>query len=175
MIRWESHGDGARAEPETLLKNDTEAHHFVRKHRKLLNIPPRVPITIHPRFQTYKNRGSEAENYMGAKQELLLKVSWQQVEEDDFDAGFPKARSITCGTTFVMDWKSRKVETVQTPDMVAQKPERDRMVRTMLEAGLLRGPGDHGKADPVQTPIRAEVRKGVLRLSGAGRLLHFHR
>jgi hypothetical protein len=161
-----------RLDPELLLESDTEAQRFAATHRSLLKIPPRVPIRVHPRFRTMKNRGTEAENWLGAKEELLLKVSWDHSEEDPFDKKFPEVRSVTCGTTLVLDWTSRKVEAVQTPDVAAQKGARDQMVRSLLEAGLL-GTGSAGHAgSSLASPVRAHIHKGVLRISGAARALH---
>jgi hypothetical protein len=170
--RGEDWGKLKSVDPETLLKNDSEAHDLVKKHRKLLNIPPRVSVDLHPRIYTHKHQMTDGGP--DQKRELLLKVSWGHTEEDFIDAKIPRARRVTCGTTLALDWDSGKVESIQTPDVVAQKPERDRMVRSMLESGLLRHPASQGSAGPLETPVRADVRDGILKITGAGRLLHFH-
>ncbi len=159
---------------ETLVKSDTEAYRFVSCHRRLFNIPPRVPIRILPRFQTSKGSGWGKKWDTERSYGILLKVSWEQMEDDSFDGAFPATRSVTSGSTVILTSDGYASHLFST-DIEAQKPERDKMVRSMLEAGLLRRPAESQGMGPVKTPIRTEIRKGVLKIKGAGRLLHFHR
>jgi hypothetical protein len=149
---------------------------FVNENRSLFNIPAHVPIDILPTLRTSKqsswNSGWSEEAGASTSNEALIKVSWEKIEEDYFDRNFPKARSITCGATIGFD-QAGKVTKVLTADVDAQRRERDRMVRSLLESGLLHlaseGAGDTG---PRASPIRLNIGKGVMKISGAGRLLH---
>jgi hypothetical protein len=162
-------------DPDTLVKNDTEAYRFVSRNRKLFNIPPRVALKLYPRFRTSQGPGWGKEWETERSDGILLKASWEQIEEDHFDAKFPRARSITCGTTVELNYQGAAWHVVSA-NVEAQRPERDRMVRSLLEAGLLRHPtDDQDDAGPSTTPVRTFVRKGVMKVTGAGRLLHFHR
>jgi hypothetical protein len=160
---------------DRLIRSDTEAHQFVSRHRTLFNIPPRVPIIVHPRYLTHKTSGWGKEwDGTAMSSEVLLKVSWEKVEEDSFDRKFPTARSVTCGSTVILNYQGYACHLLST-DVEAQKPERDRMVRSLLEAGLLRPSAEPSGSDVLKTPIRIDVRKGVMKIRGAGRLLHFQR
>jgi hypothetical protein len=157
-------------EPDTLLTDDAKVRRFVNKHRSLFNIPPRVPITILPRLRTGKHSGWGQWAGTNVSYQLVLKVLWEQIEEDDFDRHFPTARSITCGTTIIFNLQGYAWD-VATADVEAQRVERDQMVRSMLESGLLHA-AKNEDAGPRNSPLRMTTRKGVMKISGAGRLLH---
>ncbi len=158
---------------ELLARNDAEAHKFVDMRRSLFNIPAGVPINVYPRLRTRKGSGWGKRWATDVQYEILMKVSWEQIEEDSFDRRFPRARSVTCGTTIVLNpdgWASH----VLSAEIEAQRAERDRMVRSMLESGLLRRSSEREPAaGPLEAPIRVDVLKGIMKISGAGRLLHY--
>jgi hypothetical protein len=159
-------------EAETLIGNDAEAQRFVNRNRTVFNVPPRVPISVHPRFRTSKGSGWGKEWDTERTNEILLKISWEQIEEDSFDRHFPTTRGVTCGTTVVLNFQGVPWH-ILSVGVEAQRAERDRMVRSLLESGLLRQGLERREASgPVGPPIRVDVRKGVMRISGAGRLLH---
>lgn len=158
---------------ELVAKDNAEAHAFVDRHRSLFNIPARVPITVYPKLQLTQTSGWGAWSGRFAGIFVLLKVSWEKIEEDYFDRAFPKARSITCGTTITLNLDGRVLDAVSA-DVDAQRAERDRMVRSLLESGLLRRASESASdSGPLGSPIRVSVRKGVMKISGAGRLLHY--
>jgi len=165
-------GPDARPEMEfdTLLTNDAEVRRFVNRHRPLFNIPPRVPITILPRLRTGQHSGWGQWAGTDVAYNVVLKVLWQQIEEDAFDRSFPTARSITCGTTIVFTTQGY-VTDISTAEVDDQRVERDRMVRSLLESGMLQV-AKRGGAGPQASPLRVTTRKGVMKISGAGRLLH---
>lgn len=159
-------------EPNDLLMDDTKVRTFVNRNRPLFNIPPRIPIKVHPRFRASKGGGISKTWDTERSNEILLKISWEQIEEDAFDRHFPTARAVTCGTTVVFNYQGVPWH-VLSVDVAAQQPERDRMVRSLLESGLLQqGLAGHDVRGSAGPPIRVNVKKGVMRISGAGRLLH---
>jgi hypothetical protein len=159
---------------DRLIRSDSEADQFVKKYRDVFNIPPRVPFTVYPRTKSSKGYGWGKEWDTERSYEVLLKVSWEQVEEDAFDKKFPTARKITCGTTVKLTTDG-SVGNVLTTEVETQKPERDRMVRSLLEKGLLQPPAKSAGPNSPAAPIRVEAHKGVMKVRGAGRLLHFQR
>lgn len=160
---------------QRLIEDDAEALAFVKKYRSLFKIPPRVPFTIHPRHQTCKTSGwGKKWDETSAEWGMLLKVSWEQIEEDSFDRKFPSARSVTCGSTVELSTEGG-VREVFSNDVDAQKPERDRMIRSLHEKGLLQLPDQASRSRNSKTPIRINVRNGIMKIQGAGQLLHFQR
>ncbi len=178
-----------------LAVSDWVAYEFANSHRELLGIPEDVPFIVHPRLDVTKRY--DEDNY---GHECILKVSWEQEEENIEYPTLPEKRVITVGTTVVFDWESGKVVTIlsnakppsskkkvgqgvfltdqirkdRMKEYRQQKKERDRFIRKLVEEGVLlfgqQAIGPDGK--PLPSAIHTEVVNNVMRLRNTFNLLH---
>jgi len=158
-----------------LYDSESEAYAFVARNRAQLNVPPDVPFVIAGRYHTRKNSPrSKDENRL--KEELIFKISWEQIENDQFSPSYPATRRVMAGTTLVTDWNSGTIEAVLTSDLQLQKRARDAMVRSLWQRGLLPPPNElrFEKSLLFGAP-RVSVVGGHLHIHGLARLLHMRR
>jgi hypothetical protein len=150
----------------TLVESDWAAYAFANENRSFLGIPAQIPFRVYPRLHVAKLF------YTGRKpimvRECLLKVSWDVNEPNPIGGNFPANRQITIGTTLAINWSDRKVRARLTSDLGAvQREDRDRLLTRLAEEGVLR-PGSQAS----WAAVRSETMDGLMRVRGAGRLLH---
>ncbi len=158
---------------ETLVDSDWAAYEFANRNRKLLRIPPRVPLRVRPRLdtsKTYYYRG-------GIKKpirECIFKVSWDVIEPNPEGSWFPDNRQITVGTTLAIDWESKQVRARLTSQWEEQRDDRDKMLKKLDDAGVL-VPAELAvtpEGKPLRCAIKAETSGDLMRVKGTARMLH---
>lgn len=146
---------------EVLKEIDWIAYEFAERHRQLLNIPARIPFSVRPRLdvtkRTYRNGGWHV------YRELLLKVSWQQEEDNPLDSSFPGKRLITVGSTIVLDWETNRIIAVLTSTCSNRNQELNEHAEA--RTGLLKRLADAGEL--------VENRGTTLLYPEAGKRLHY--
>jgi hypothetical protein len=171
----------AAADLETLVASDWAAYDFVERHRELFGVPAGVRFRVRPRLvATKRYYAGGAEGGLSDVKELIFKVSWDRVEDNPRDLPVSSLRQITVGTTLVVDWETQRVRALLVADAAAppeaspaaarQLADRDLMLRRLVGERRLRfgsdAPADLGDA------VRAESSGDVMRIRGAGRMLH---
>ena len=107
---------------DDLVESDWVAHQFANQYRDFLQIPPEVAsFHVHRRLKTEKRLGTGGDKV----QDIVFRVSWDHVEENDIGGGLPGKRRITVGTTLVINADSSRdvevdggggfIEMAQTP------------------------------------------------------------
>ena len=85
---------------DDLVDSDWVAYQFANQHRELLRIPDDVEsFRVHRRLRTEKrfNEGG------ATVEDIVFRVSWDHVEDNDVGGGLPNRRRITAGTTLVIN------------------------------------------------------------------------
>jgi len=160
---------------ETLIDSDWAAYEFANRNRRFLRIPGKTAFHVYPRLDStkylYHKQRARAEPF----RELIFKVSWDVQEPNNVSSLLPKERVVRLGTTLVIDWEKRKVRSRLTSDSKQQqRSDRDAMIRSLLDDGVLRigedALGPDGK--PLCSAVIGECMNGLLHISGTARLLH---
>lgn len=158
---------------ESLVESDWAAYQFANANREFLHIPKDVPFEVRPRLDVtklYWHRDGKK-----VVRELLFKILWDQVEPNPVGGGLPPQRRIRVGTTLAIDWETRTIRTLlNSNDTLAQKPERDRLLASLVGSEVLRMGDEAAAADgsPLHGVVRGDVIQGVLRIRGGARMLH---
>lgn len=157
----------------TLASSDWAAYEFANRHRRFLRIPAGENIYVRPR-QDVTKRYYHRDGQVADVRELIFKVSWDNIESLPLGPGVPDHRQVTVGTTLAIDWETRKVRALLTSDFTNQKEERDRMLKQLLDSGLLVVVGREAEEEHTgsRPRPRAEVIENLLRVRGTARLLH---
>jgi hypothetical protein len=178
-----------------LCNSDWLAYRYVNANRGLFGIPDDIPFKVHPRLDVTKRYDDDQ-----FVRECILKVSWEQEEENPDYPILPRKRVITVGSTAVFDWQSGRILVVlsnakppQTKAEVGQgvfltegirrdrweeyekqKEDRDDFILEMVDKGmLLFGPQANGPdGKPLASAIHTEVINDVMRLKNTFNLLH---
>jgi hypothetical protein len=187
-------------ETATLASSDWAAYDFVNKNRELFCIPSTeepVPFQVRPRFMVSKKHAKKDPEEPDLYRECLFKVSWNHEEENDLGSRYPKKRSITVGTTLVIEWETgrilarltsappteyimkcqslqKKQRELATLAYEHQKSVRNMFLKSLVKKGLLKV-GDQairpgGKA--AMSYIQAQVTGGVMHVQGTANMLH---
>jgi hypothetical protein len=159
---------------DDLLSSNFAAYAFANEHRELLSIPPGVPFEVRDRLDVtklYWHRDGKRK-----VREVLFKVSWSEIEANHAGGGTGAERRVVAGTTLAIGLDRRRpyVRAVLT----TQRDERDRaasdsMLTKMLLEELITI-GDPAQPAPLvgRGAIVADIRSGVMRLTGTARSLH---
>ena len=148
-----------------LVVSDWHAYQLVDAHREAFHVPPEVPFRVEPRLEVTKTtyRSSGEATYS----ELLVKVSWEELEEGTH------RRWVRFGTTVPIGTDGRLLATVTSnPEVTgeSQSAGRERFVQQLIDDGFI-DPGG-GSRRGATGQIDAMVERGGLRLHGTGRCLH---
>jgi hypothetical protein len=173
---------------QTLVDSEWAAYEFANKNRKFLGIPEGVQFRVRPRLEANKKyiRGPRKEEFI---RELIFKVSWDYQEPNHLGQFFPAERQITVGTTLAIDWQTKKVRAIVTSDFSdrpsgggrkrkadreQQKADRDLMLETLLDQGVLQPAAETRGPDGKQRTslVSAETMGNLMRVRGVARMLH---
>ncbi len=157
---------------DSLVASDWHAYEFVNANRDLFGIPAGEPFALRPRLEVqrlfFRTAGEEPVN------ELIVKASWEQEEDNGLGSSFPSRRDVTMGTTLVIDRDARIVRARLTTDQAARRvPERDAFLRKLVEEDLLvpASVAAAGGRTP-QAAIAAQVLGNRMKVTGTCRSLH---
>lgn len=162
-----------------LVESDWAAYAFAERERALLGIPPGVPFRLFPRrdvLRRYYLGGGRHED----RREVILQVSWEQMEENPGPSLVRARRAVFHGTTLVLgdevDAHGRyPVLSCLTTDPSPRHVEaRSALVRALAERGQLRL-GASWQAlsiHPFASTVFGRMADDTLRLRGTARLLH---
>lgn len=164
---------------QTLAESDWAAYDFANKNRKLLRIPRKTSFKVLPRLDVKKLYfRDDTSKYV---RECILKVSWDQIEDNQLGSVFPDCRRITVGTTLVIDWDTKEIRLILTSDhsrnhdeLEEQKEDRDKMLRYLVDEDLLKlGPHAYGSNNkPLDSVVNAQSTHGCLRVQNTARMLY---
>ena len=162
------------ADVEVLCASDWAAYEFANANRELFGIPEGIHFRVLPRRESKKllRRGSDV-----VVHECIFKVSWDQKERQNLGEDLPSQRQITVGSTLVIDWDTRKVRALLQSDHQAQKKNRDRFLKRLVNQGRVRI-GEDAMATrhrDLASAVRAEVSGNLMRVRGTARMLHIAR
>lgn len=159
---------------DELTSSDFAAYGFANAHRDLLSIPPEVPFEIRDRLDVtklYWHRDGKRQ-----LREVLFKVSWSEIEPNQAGGGTGAERRVVAGTTLAIGLDRRRPyvrAVVTTRRGEADRAASDSMLSKMLLDELITiGDPAQRAALTGRGSIVADIRSGVLRLSGTARSLH---
>lgn len=170
---------------EALVKDKKMARRFAREHRELLRVPPGARLKVEGCLKTRKVY-YDADRNQDEIEEILFKVSWAEKEPDPTLA---MERRVKRGTTLAINLSRRRLIPVEeaqpTRDVFVrllltsdrspvQRERRDRMIRRLVDDGLLRLDGEALAPDggPLGFVVAGDTSSGALELHGSARLLH---
>lgn len=162
----------AAADLQSLHDSDFAAYAFAIANRKLLCIPEDIPFEVRPRLRVEKQTGARGSNLT---RELIFKVAWEAVEANPIGARHPKARTITIGTTLVIDEDTRRVRVRLTSDAgVTQHDARTAFLKELAGLGQLRLDEREAPAQMARSRSgpRVTARGGQMRVRGIARMVH---
>lgn len=148
-----------------LAEDDVYAHRFVREHRELLRVPVGARGRLVDRFMTdiYFREGDLSTR----KIEVILKVAWDAIEPNPPHPSLPPWRAVSGGTTLALNPDTRGIEAVVSTHLEAHRDSRDQFLLSLVAAGPYGAEASH--LDPATQWMTTN---GVLRMRGAGSLLH---
>jgi hypothetical protein len=158
-----------RLDLEELVHSDWLAYQFVNNHRRLFNLPSRVPFVVQPRLDVTKKYYHDHHEQRFVR-ECLVKVAWTEVELNRVGGGLPVRRRITRGTTLAIDWESRQIRALISNDPGPSQLARDAFITTLLERDAIMIQASN--AGGARRSVQAEIVDGALRLRGTARALH---
>lgn len=100
-----------------LVESDWVAYDFANRPevRRLLGIPREVEaFRVHPRLSTVKQFTSARR----PQHDIVFKVSWDHLEENDVGHGLPGRRRVRAGTTLVINAEASEAATLQPEEEV---------------------------------------------------------
>jgi hypothetical protein len=175
---------------DRINSSESEAKHFVDRHRRLLGLPDGSPFEVRSRIVRVGTRrlldrrhrteiislaapdpqpsGDDADRL------LNLKASWWIAEPSDLREEFGATREIKVGATLVLDPSGAVQALLRGGQEQAQAARRSEFLRRLAEVGVLLPPGRSNGPDgrPLQGYLSSEVRSGFLRVAGGLRTLH---
>ncbi|HET9233461.1 MAG TPA: hypothetical protein VFP10_04920, partial [Candidatus Eisenbacteria bacterium] len=162
---------------DELVASDYVAYEFANRNRDLLRIPKNVTFEVRPRLDVtklYWHRDGKRE-----VRECLLKVLWNEIEENPDIGGLPKKRRFTAGTTLAIEWcpEPRVRAVLSSTRSRQERSDTDKLIRRLVDEDVLKV-SDHALGPmgrPLRGVIAADVTAGSLRIRGAGRMLHITR
>lgn len=165
-------------ELEDLIASDWLAYRFVEENRQLLHIPDGVPFNIRARLVSEKSRFHASANVSMVRQ-CILKISWDEVEENRVRDPLAEHRRVRFGTTLVVDMDERRITTILSTNPALRRGEAERQSteRDMHLAQLFAsGQITVTEADS-ELPLQADgpvarISNGVMRVYNTAHLLH---
>ena len=155
----------------TLLESDWAAYEWVTKHRAELGVPPNVPFDVRRRLDVKKLVYHQDEHVHA--RELVLKVAWEETEENAPDLAIARARSVTRGTTLAIAWSDKPRVLAQITSEGRGREDRDAFLTALADSGRLRRASGAAKNQlALGSTLYAEVAGDVMTLKGGARLLH---
>lgn len=161
---------------ETLTNSDWAAYEFANRNRSLLRIPNDIHFRVLPRLRAVRNFRHTSEETRQVH-ECVFKVSWDQKEPNRIGDRFARQRQITVGTTLAVDAQTLEVRALLTSDHEKQIAARDALLGELAGRNLL-GIGSESEwmpGKPIDSAVRVEQMKGVMRVRGTARMLHVGR
>jgi hypothetical protein len=161
----------------TLLGSDWAAYEWVGRHRVALGIPEKVPFNVRKRLDVRKkvyHRRGRTEH----PRELVIKVGWEELEDNPAELAIASRRSVTRGTTVAIQWadagdKNRVIAHITSHAANREREARDAFLLRLADEGLIsRARGAASKQLAASSELYAEVADDVMTLKGGARLLH---
>jgi hypothetical protein len=161
-----------------LRDSDWVAYRYVEEHRELIGIPPDTGFWVWPRIDATKEIGRKLPggSRYATQRELLVKVAWDELEDNGVE-GLPVGkRRIPTGATIALRWEDGQPLALVRGDVRGQRSReaRDGFLQLLLdeeqisvvtpEGGVL----VHG-ADP---DVKIRLTGDVARIMATQRLLH---
>lgn len=82
-----------------IIESDFIAYKFANQNRDLLNIPSSVDaFYVYPRLISHTRRGEKKSDC----RDIVFRVSWDQIEDNNVAAMLPNKRRVTVGTTLII-------------------------------------------------------------------------
>ena len=160
----------------TLYASDWASYEFANRNRPLLCMPSNIPFHVRRRLHVVKKYDHDETGH-----ECIFKVSWDHIEPNPIDSGYPAERRITVGTTLAIDWETSMILARLTSAPPAdsgeyrqQRQDRDVFLQRLVKEGLLKV-GKHAigpDGQPLLSAIQAEVKGGIMRTRSTANLLH---
>ena len=159
---------------DALVTSDYVAYTFANEHRAFLGIPDSITFEVQPRLDVtklYWHRDGKRE-----VRECLFKVSWTEVEDNPGGRGLPGRRRYLAGTTLAIEWSpERRVRALLHSSRTAgHRADTNRLIARLVDEDMLRV-GDlalGATGQPMRGVINGDVLDGILKIRGAGRMLH---
>jgi len=160
----------------TLLGSDWAAYEWVGRHRVELGIPDKVPFNVRQRLDVKKkvyHRGGKT----ASPRELVIKIAWEETEDNPAGLAIASRRSVTRGTTVAIQWvedgeKSRVIAHVTSYDAKRDREARDELLLRLTDEGRLSRARGAASKQFASSELYAEVAGDVMTLKGGARLLH---
>jgi hypothetical protein len=155
-----------------LVASDFAAYQFAQRHRRLLRIPARRPFEVRPRLDTTKEYFHR--DARRTVREVLFKVSWSGVEENNSGGGLPRQRRYRAGTTLAigLDREAPYARAlISSKRLPADLDATDAMLKRLVETEQLYVSAADD-SPPVRTAVEANIAAGVLTVRGLARALH---
>lgn len=156
----------------SLVESNWHAHEFVTANRELFAIPPDHAFELRPRLEVTREFARSGENEV--VDELIMKVSWDAIEDNDIGSEFPSQRAVTMGTTLVIDRSTKLIRARLTTDRNERHAEERSafLARLADEDVLVAGDASAPDGRPLRGTVGAKRLGGVMMVSGAACTLH---
>lgn len=156
--------------------SDWRAYRYVDKHREALRIPAGTTFRVLPRVDATKEVGVPVDGHYTTQRELLLKVSWDVVEDNGAKVLPAPKRRVRTGVTIAYRWKDGKVLACVGSNVTndVQREARDEFLTKLFAGGHIKvvkvAAADAPPTGAADTEVR--ILGDVARITGTQRLLH---
>ena len=117
--------------------SDWLAYSYVDQHREALQIPEGTTFRVLPRVDATKEIGVPVDGHYASQRELLLKVSWDVLEDNGVKALHAPKRRVRTGVTVAYRWQDGKVLACIGSNVTndAQRQARDEFLTNLVAGG----------------------------------------
>ena len=156
--------------------SDWRAYRYVDKHREALRIPAGTTFRVLPRVDATKEVGVPVDGHYTTQRELLLKVSWDVVEDNGAKVLPAPKRRVRTGVTIAYRWKDGRVLACVGSNVTndVQREARDEFLTKLFAGGHIKvvkvAAADAPPTGAADTEVR--ILGDVARITGTQRLLH---